>query len=229
MSFMSLFMLCHCANAIDASWVVYVIVYVMRLQLCTYVSYGFAVVAFMYDIAVMVFVAVRALQFRKLRQLWQIVFTTVMALQLCGYDSDGIVVMQLWLWRHCGYGIYDSVCRCLCSVPLHCTLHTLSMPPAPLFSQDFFDHIERVTEKDLEELSIEYQTIGPLLIKMEGLVVNTSTGCSPRMAKYFLFWERNVFDSLTKVAGLRLFECIFKRHGYTFPFSVSHTDSSFFS
>ena len=66
---MSLFMLCHCANAIDAGWVVYVIVYVMRLQLCTYVSYGFAVVAFMYDIAVMVFVAVRALQLRKLRQL----------------------------------------------------------------------------------------------------------------------------------------------------------------
>ena len=65
MSFMSLFMLCHCANAIDVSWVVYV----MRLQLYTYVSYGFAVVAFMYDIAVMVFVAVRALQLRKLRQL----------------------------------------------------------------------------------------------------------------------------------------------------------------
>ena len=68
MALCNLCRLCHClcyaiaANAIDASWVVYV----MQLQLCNYGSYGFAVVAFMYDIAVMVFVAVTALQLRKL-------------------------------------------------------------------------------------------------------------------------------------------------------------------
>lgn len=67
--------------------------------------------------------------------------------------------------------------------------------------QDFFNHIEEVTEKDLEELATQYQGIGPLLTKMEGLVVNTNTGRSPKMAKYFLYWERKVFDALTKVCG----------------------------
>ena len=51
----------------------------------------------------------------------------------------------------------------------------------------------------------KYRAIGPLLTKMEGLVVHTNTGKSPKLARYYAYWERKVFESLTKVCDLFLF------------------------
>ena len=45
----------------------------------------------------------------------------------------------------------------------------------------------------------KYRAIGPLLTKMEGLVVHTNTGKSSKLARYYAYWERKVFEALTKV------------------------------
>ena len=65
--------------------------------------------------------------------------------------------------------------------------------------QEFFEHIERERAKDFEILARKYHAIGPLLTKMEGLVVHTNTGKSPKLHQYYTYWEKKVYQSLTKV------------------------------
>ena len=69
-------------------------------------------------------------------------------------------------------------------------------------SQDFFDYIEDETTKDVEDAVQRFHCVGPLLIKMEGVVVNTSTGRAPQMRNYYKYWETKIFDTITKVGGL---------------------------
>ena len=66
--------------------------------------------------------------------------------------------------------------------------------------QEFFENIERERSKDFEILARKYRAIGPLLTKVEGLVANTNTGKSPRLAPYYAYWERKIFMSITKVS-----------------------------
>ena len=46
----------------------------------------------------------------------------------------------------------------------------------------------------------KYHAIGPLLIKMEGLVVYTNSGKSPRLKAYYAHWEKKIFDAIIKVS-----------------------------
>ncbi|XP_074640231.1 dynein axonemal heavy chain 10-like [Tubulanus polymorphus] len=81
----------------------------------------------------------------------------------------------------------------------------LFKPPPPKLGEDlpgckeFYEHIEKERAKDLETLARKYRAIGPLLTKMEGLVVHTNTGKSLKLAQYYSFWERRVYDSLCKL------------------------------
>ena len=45
----------------------------------------------------------------------------------------------------------------------------------------------------------KYHGVGPLLIKVEGLVSHSNTGRSSKLRNYFFYWERRVFDALVKV------------------------------
>ncbi|XP_035829687.1 dynein heavy chain 10, axonemal isoform X2 [Aplysia californica] len=65
--------------------------------------------------------------------------------------------------------------------------------------KEYFEHIEQERVKDLEIMARKYRAIGPLLTKMEGLVVHTNTGKSPKLARYYAHWERKVFEALTKM------------------------------
>lgn len=53
--------------------------------------------------------------------------------------------------------------------------------------------------KMMEKPVNKYRDLGPLLIKLEGAVVGTSTGRSPRMHSYYLYWEKLIYNSLLKV------------------------------
>ncbi len=68
-----------------------------------------------------------------------------------------------------------------------------------LCTQEYFDHIERERMHTFEQLARKYRAIGPLLTKMEGLVVHTNTGRSPRLQAYYGYWEMRVYASLTKL------------------------------
>ncbi|CAH1801914.1 unnamed protein product [Owenia fusiformis] len=65
--------------------------------------------------------------------------------------------------------------------------------------KEFFEYIERERFKDYETLARKYRAIGPLLTKMEGLVVHTNTGKSPKLAQYYGHWERKIYGSLSKL------------------------------
>ncbi|XP_033627732.1 dynein heavy chain 10, axonemal-like [Asterias rubens] len=65
--------------------------------------------------------------------------------------------------------------------------------------KEYFDHIERERMHTFEQLARKYRAIGPLLTKMEGLVVHTNTGRSPRLQAYYGYWEMRVYASLTKL------------------------------
>ncbi|MGH0156714.1 UNVERIFIED_CONTAM: hypothetical protein FKN15_032047 [Acipenser sinensis] len=65
--------------------------------------------------------------------------------------------------------------------------------------KEFYEHIERERMKEVSFLCQKYTAIGPLLTKMEGLVVHTNSGRAPKMAQYYVFWERKVYNTLTKM------------------------------
>ena len=58
----------------------------------------------------------------------------------------------------------------------------------------------RGCQKEIEALSRKYRAIGPLLTKMEGLVVHTNTGQSPKLHPYYSYWEKLIYDGLKQVS-----------------------------
>ena len=74
--------------------------------------------------------------------------------------------------------------------------------------KEYFENVERERAKDFETLARKYRAIGPLLTKMEGLVVHTNSGKSTKLSSYYSHWERKVFESLNKLIlnNLRKFE-----------------------
>ncbi|KAM9858629.1 dynein axonemal heavy chain 10 [Aulostomus maculatus] len=65
--------------------------------------------------------------------------------------------------------------------------------------KEFCEHIERERVKTVNVLNSKYSDIGPLITKMEHLIMETSTGKSKCMAAYYMYWERKVLDSLIKM------------------------------
>ena len=65
--------------------------------------------------------------------------------------------------------------------------------------KEFFEKIERERAKDENMLGRRYTAIGPLLTKMESLIMQTNSGKATRMAQYYAYWERKVVNSLIKM------------------------------
>ena len=64
--------------------------------------------------------------------------------------------------------------------------------------QEYFSCTEQRRAHDVERLARRHRSIGPQLIKVEGLVVHTNTGRSPRLSKYYAHWERQCFNACTE-------------------------------
>jgi dynein heavy chain len=56
----------------------------------------------------------------------------------------------------------------------------------------------------LTELAKKYKLIGPLITKVEGLVFGTNTSCSSKMAQYYAFWEKEIYNTVVKVKIIQL-------------------------
>ena len=59
--------------------------------------------------------------------------------------------------------------------------------------QEYADAIDARCRETLAVLVEKYRTVGPLLIKVEGLVKGTRSGRSPHMAFYYKHWERKLY------------------------------------
>ncbi|XP_062874230.1 dynein axonemal heavy chain 10 [Trichomycterus rosablanca] len=66
--------------------------------------------------------------------------------------------------------------------------------------KEFCELVEKERIRDVNLLRRKYSAIGPVLTKMESLITQTSSGRSKHMAQYYAYWERKVFDSLTRMA-----------------------------
>uniref|UniRef100_A0A8B9QA73 Dynein axonemal heavy chain 10 n=1 Tax=Apteryx owenii TaxID=8824 RepID=A0A8B9QA73_APTOW len=65
--------------------------------------------------------------------------------------------------------------------------------------KEFFEHVKCERAKDVEHMVRKYVAIGPLLIKMEGLVANTNSGKSPKLFSYYAYWENRIYQVLTQL------------------------------
>ncbi|XP_036076372.1 dynein heavy chain 10, axonemal isoform X2 [Rousettus aegyptiacus] len=65
--------------------------------------------------------------------------------------------------------------------------------------KEFFEHIDLERAKDLDHMVRWYLAIGPLLTKVEGLVIHTNTGKAPKLASYYEYWESKIYEVLTKL------------------------------
>uniref|UniRef100_H0WZ39 Dynein heavy chain tail domain-containing protein n=1 Tax=Otolemur garnettii TaxID=30611 RepID=H0WZ39_OTOGA len=65
--------------------------------------------------------------------------------------------------------------------------------------KEFFEHIDRERTRDVEHMVRWYLAVGPLLTKVEGLVIHTNTGKAPKLASYYEYWENRMYEVLTKL------------------------------
>ena len=89
------------------------------------------------------------------------------------------------------------ICMYLCMYVWYICVHTVYLLYSLL--QEFFEFQSAHRSVVLSALARKYHAIGPLLIKMEGLVVYTNSGKSPRLKAYYAHWEKKIFDSIIKV------------------------------
>ncbi|CAK4656794.1 hypothetical protein LEN26_006663 [Aphanomyces euteiches] len=79
---------------------------------------------------------------------------------------------------------------------------------------EFYELMERNRLTRLDELVQHYHSIGPLLIKVEEVVAGVNTGASPKLATYYMYWERRIFNSITKmiIGSMTTFQALLNVH-----------------
>lgn len=63
---------------------------------------------------------------------------------------------------------------------------------------EYFKTIERRRTGKMAQIQKLYDSIGPLLIKLESLVLGTNTGLSDKMKYYYKFWEKEAFSCIVR-------------------------------
>lgn len=69
----------------------------------------------------------------------------------------------------------------------------------PLPCKLFFTEIETLRTEMVCQMVKLYETIGPVLMKLESIVTQSSTGRAPYMELYYSYWESKVFRALIKM------------------------------
>lgn len=67
-----------------------------------------------------------------------------------------------------------------------------------LFFQTYFVEVENERLKRVASVSRIYDRVGPILMKLEYLILGTSTGKSNVMNAYYTYWEKKIFKCLVK-------------------------------
>lgn len=62
----------------------------------------------------------------------------------------------------------------------------------------FFQCMELQRDKKFLEITNLYDTIGPLLTKLESIIMGTTTGECDKMTLYYAFWEETIFVALQR-------------------------------
>jgi dynein heavy chain len=65
--------------------------------------------------------------------------------------------------------------------------------------KEYFEFVESKRRYDLLELAKKYKLIGPLVTKVEGLIFGTNSSKSPKMAAYYVYWEKDIYNTITRM------------------------------
>lgn len=68
---------------------------------------------------------------------------------------------------------------------------------------EYFKTIERRRTGKMAQIQKLYDSVGPLLIKLESLVLGTNTGLSDKMKYYYKFWEKEAFSCIVRYVHLK--------------------------
>ncbi|KAJ8934453.1 hypothetical protein NQ314_013327, partial [Rhamnusium bicolor] len=68
--------------------------------------------------------------------------------------------------------------------------------PERLSCKDFFHIMNNNRTEKMSQMMKVYDSFGPILIKMEAMVLNTNTGKAPAMVPYYFFWENEIYKAL---------------------------------
>ncbi|KAK4813186.1 hypothetical protein QYF61_014017 [Mycteria americana] len=66
-------------------------------------------------------------------------------------------------------------------------------------AKEFFEYVKCERAKDVAHMVRKYTAIPQLLIKVEGRVVNTNSGKSPKLTSYYAYWENRIYQVLTQL------------------------------
>lgn len=67
-----------------------------------------------------------------------------------------------------------------------------------MYIDDYFNAIEENKNDKMKKLKIQFESIGPILIKLETLILDTHTGDSDCMKYYYAYWEKQLFELLIR-------------------------------
>ncbi|NXN18460.1 DYH10 protein, partial [Indicator maculatus] len=80
--------------------------------------------------------------------------------------------------------------------------------------KEFFEYVKCERAKDVAQMVRNYSAISQLLIKAERRVANTNSGKSPKLASYYAYWEKRIYQVLTEliVKNLQAFNAAILAH-----------------
>lgn len=80
--------------------------------------------------------------------------------------------------------------------------NNVQLPQIQEFSNYFEEHLQRVTAEMADKYKIISEQLldnGIFINLVEQNIFNTNTRASPKMKEYYYFWERRVYNALTKM------------------------------
>lgn len=64
--------------------------------------------------------------------------------------------------------------------------------------RDYFAKLNLVRNDREANMTKLFESIGPILVKLESVILGTHTGVSAKMKQYYTFWEKELFTLLIK-------------------------------
>ncbi len=64
--------------------------------------------------------------------------------------------------------------------------------------KEFYRELDSVRTVKVAQMKKLFDSIGPTLIKLESIILNTYTGESNKMKQSYVFWEKEMYNSLVK-------------------------------
>lgn len=62
--------------------------------------------------------------------------------------------------------------------------------------REYFSKLDLVRNEKVSKMKKLLESIGPILIKLESLILGTFTGESAKMKQYYVYWEKEIFSLL---------------------------------